>query len=53
MLYVVRDGAGGITAICDNPVTAENLRALIDDNVVTMPTAVETITRQSRRRMSL
>ena len=33
MLYVARDGAGGITAICDNPVTAENLRALIDDNI--------------------
>ncbi len=37
MLYVAKDNAGGITAICDNPVTVENLRALIDDNVVTVP----------------
>ena len=39
MLYVARDGAGSITAICDNPTTAENLRALIDDNIEEVPTA--------------
>ena len=39
MLYVARDGAGDITAICNNPTTAENLRALIDDNIEEVPTA--------------
>ncbi len=39
MLYVARDGAGDITAICDNPTTTENLRALIDDNIEEVPTA--------------
>ncbi len=33
MLYIARDGVGNITAICDNQTTAENLQALIDDNV--------------------
>ena len=39
MLYVARDGAGDITAICNNPTTAENLRALIDDSIEEVPTA--------------
>ena len=38
MLYVARDGAGDITAICNNPTTAENLRALIDDSIEEVPT---------------
>ena len=37
MLYVARDGAGDITAICNNPTTAENLRALIDDRIEEWP----------------
>ena len=58
MLYVARDGAGGITAICDKPVTDESLRALIDVDIVTRPTAEDSIgdyvtTRQNQRRMSL
>ena len=39
MLYIARDGAGDITAICNNPTTAENLRALIDDSIEEVPTA--------------
>ena len=39
MLYVARDGAGDITAICNNPTTAENLRALIDDSIEEVPAA--------------
>ena len=39
MLYVARDGAGDITAICNNPATAENLRALIDDKIEEVPAA--------------
>ena len=39
MLYVARDGAGDITAICNNPTTAENLRALIDESIEEVPTA--------------
>ena len=39
MLYIARDGVGNITAICDNPNTVENLRALIDDNIEEVPTA--------------
>lgn len=39
MLYVARDGAGDITAICNNPTTAENLRALIDDSIEEVPVA--------------
>jgi len=50
MLYVARDGAGDITAICDSPVTAENLRALIDDDIVIVPNMGE---RQHQRRMML
>ena len=37
MLYVARAGAGDITAICNNPTTAENLRALIDDSIEEVP----------------